>query len=168
MKTIFILVVALVAGGYLYWYIDSESDAFTSQTPSNIETEAPEEAELDTFSGANSVEVYDGISIPSNSRTLNLADRGLTGSLKAEVRQLDNLQELDISNNSFTGVPAEVGQLSQLQILNLSGNPLTGLPHEIGNLQNLELLDLRDTDYSEQDLEIIKQKLSAEVTVLTN
>ena len=99
---------------------------------------------------------------------LNLSNNNLTGALQAEVRHLYNLESLDLSNNNFTGVPAEVGQLSKLRILNLSYNNLTGLPYELGNLSNLEVLDLRGNQYSELDLNIIKQKLPASLRILVD
>lgn len=114
------------------------------------------------------VVVYDGIAVSKDSTILSLSGRGLTGSLKAEVRHLSSLETLDLSDNSFTGLPAEVGQLSQLRVLDLSGNPFTGLPHEIGNLQKLELLDLRDTNVSAADVANIKASLPATTKILTN
>lgn len=117
--------------------------------------------------GGKQIEVYNGISVSENVRTLDLSNRGLSGSLKAEIRMLSNLETLDISNNDFTGLPAEVGQLSRLRTLNLSNNPFTGLPNELGNLSNLEVLDLRGTQYAAQDLEVILRNLPGPVTVLT-
>lgn len=105
------------------------------------------------------VTIYDGIAVPAASQTLDLSGRNLSGSLKAEIRLLTNLEVLNLSQNQFTGLPAEVGQLSKLRVLNLSNNPFTGLPHELGNLSNLELLDLRGTNYAKADLDIIKGKL---------
>lgn len=113
-----------------------------------------------------SVEIYDGISVASNSTTLDLSGRGLEGSLKAEIRLLADLETLDLSNNQFTGLPAEVGQLSKLKTLNLANNQFTGLPHELGNLQNLETLDLRGNNPSEQDLAIIREALPAGTQIL--
>ncbi len=114
------------------------------------------------------VVIYDGISVAANSVSVDISGRGLTGSLKAEVRQLSNLKELNLSGNNFTGLPAEVGQLSKLETLNLSNNPFTGLPYELGNLKNLKVLDLRGTNYAEQDLEVIKKELPATVQILVN
>jgi hypothetical protein len=99
---------------------------------------------------------------------LDLSENMLSGSLKAEVRKLSKLRTLDLSDNQFTGVPAEIGQLSELQILDLSNNPITGLPLELGNLSRLEKLDLSGTNYSHQDLAIIKEKLSPEVVIVTD
>lgn len=114
------------------------------------------------------ISVYDGIEVNENAKELNLAGQQLSGSPKAEVRLLTKLEELDISDNNFTGVPAEVGQLTNLRILNLSNNPLTGLPYEIGNLNNLEVLDVRGTNYSAADLQVIQQNLPNQTVVLVD
>lgn len=103
-----------------------------------------------------------------NATALNLSGNRLSGSLPAEVRFLKNLQTLDLSNNNFTGVPAEIGQLQKLEILDLSGNPITGLPYELGNLTSLKVLNLKDTQYSKQDLDIIKKSLPADTVIYTS
>lgn len=150
-----LIVVALVA----WWFVGVG------------ETEGPGPASVSEPAGTTSspqVTVYDGVSVSASIKSLDLSGRGLTGSLKAEVRQLSDLEALNISDNDFTGLPAEVGQLSELRILNLSNNPFTGLPHELGNLQQLETLDLRGTQYSTIDLQIIKSQLPAGTVVLTD
>lgn len=114
------------------------------------------------------VEVYAGIRVPKNTKTLDLSGRGLTGSLKAEVRLLSEVEEINLSDNQFTGLPAEVGQLSKLRRLNLSNNPFTGLPHELGNLQKLETLNLSGTQYSTQDLQVIQQKLPLTTKIISD
>lgn len=112
------------------------------------------------------IEVYAGVSVPQNTKVLDLSGRGLTGSLKAEIRHLQDLQVLDISDNNFTGLPAEVGQLSKLQTLDLSNNPFTGLPYELGNLKNLKTFDLRGTNYAEQDLDVIRKNLPSSTVIM--
>ena len=114
------------------------------------------------------VEVYKGISMPSNTVHLDLSGKKLSGSLKAEIRLLKDLKTLDLSDNNFTGLPAEVGQLTKLVELDLSNNPITGLPHELGNLKNLRVLDLRGTNFSVYDLEIIRQTLPIMINISTD
>lgn len=120
-----------------------------------------------TDSDPRNITIYDGIRVSENTRTIDLSGKQLSGSLKAEIREVSNLEILDLSNNHFTGLPAEVGQLHNLRSLDLSNNPLTGLPHELGNLQNLEQLDLSGTDYSEFDLNVIRERLPASVNIIT-
>jgi Leucine-rich repeat (LRR) protein len=179
-----LLIVAVIAAGVGVWWgssrpapaapaeesakIDSEVVESSYETPSLRQevVEATQEV-TESFLGG-SVEVYKDISVAKNTQKLDLSGRGLEGSLKAEIRQLAELHELDISNNNFTGLPAEVGQLSKLEKLNLSNNPFTGLPHELANLHNLQILDLRGTSYAEYDLSIIRQGLPATVKILTD
>lgn len=96
---------------------------------------------------------------------LDLSSNVLTGSLQAEIRHLQKLKVLDLSDNQMTGVPAEIGQLSNLEELDLSNNQLTGLPYELGNLSNLVLLDLRGNNYAEADLARIKASLPSTVVI---
>ncbi|MBY0309685.1 leucine-rich repeat domain-containing protein [Patescibacteria group bacterium] len=104
----------------------------------------------------------------TNIEELNLSNNSLGGSLPAEVRLLQNLKVLNVSNNKFTGVPAEIGQLRNLEVLDLSNNEITGLPNELGNLSKLKVLNLQGNDYSEADLAAIEQKLPDSVEVRTD
>lgn len=97
---------------------------------------------------------------------LNVFGNRLTGSIQAEIRQLQKLKVLDASDNQMTGVPAEIGQLKNLEILNLANNQLTGLPYELGNLKNLKTLNISGNNYSELDLSIIEKNLSANVIII--
>lgn len=99
---------------------------------------------------------------------LNLSNNNIDGALQAEVRHLQDLKILNLSNNQFTGVPAEVGQLKSLEVLDLSNNKLTGLPYELGNLSNLKVLNLKGNNYSIQDLNIIKENLPASTVIQVN
>lgn len=99
---------------------------------------------------------------------LDISNNNLTGALPAEIKNLQNLRELNASNNKMTGVPAEIGQLKNLEVLDLSNNQLTGLPYELGNLKNLKTLNLSGNDYAQQDLDIIKKDLPSNVEIITN
>ena len=109
------------------------------QSAKDVADQAAEKAAETNAFMAKTVTVYEGISVSADSKDLNLSGRGLAGSLKAEVRLLTELRELNLSNNKFTGLPAEVGQLPKLEVLNLSNNLFTGLPQELGNLKNLKI-----------------------------
>lgn len=100
--------------------------------------------------------------------TLNLSNNALEGAIQAEVCHLQNLKVLNLSNNSFTGVPAEIGQLKNLEVLDLSNNNITGLPYELSNLSKLRLLVLKGNTYSKADLAKIKASLPASTVVQTD
>lgn len=91
--------------------------------------------------------------------TLDLSHNQLTGAPQAEIRHLQQLRSLNLSNNALTGLPAELGQLTQLTYLDVSQNKLTGLPMELGNLTQLEVLDISGNPFSVQDLDQIATKL---------
>ncbi len=97
----------------------------------------------------------------TDATSLNLSHNNLTGALPAEIKNLSNLQTLDVSYNSMTGIPAEIGQMHDLKTLNYSYNQITGLPMELGNLTQLQTLDLRgNPNVSQQDLAKIRAKLT--------
>lgn len=98
---------------------------------------------------------------------LNVSNNKITGAIQAEIRNLQNLKSLNASNNQMTGVPAEIGQLQNLVTLDLSNNQLTGLPQELGNLKNLKTLNISGNNYSQQDLDYIKSKLSVDTNIIT-
>jgi len=132
-----------------------------------VEVEAePNIATVPMIPSREQVTIYDGVSVSKNSTEVDLSGRNLYGSLKAEVRNLSDLQVLNLSDNNFTGLPAEVGQLTKLEVLDLSNNPFTGLPHELGNLKNLKVLDLRGTQAADFDVEKIKESLPRSVEIL--
>lgn len=173
---IFGILALVIVVGLGAWFAGKEGYLMpTEETkPTEIETLKTEPTDVNikventVTPGGAMITIYDGVSVSVSSQTLTLAGKGLTGSLKGEIRLLTELRELNLSGNKFTGLPAEVGQLAKLEVLNLSNNPLTGLPQEIGNLKNLKLLDLRGTQYSKQDLVIIKQGLSADTQILVD
>ncbi|MDD2656355.1 MAG: leucine-rich repeat domain-containing protein [Patescibacteria group bacterium] len=118
------------------------------------------------LSSQNLSKVPDNTFKQTNLQELDISNNKLTGSLQAEIRHLQNLRVLNMSNNHLTGVPAEIGQLSKLEILDLSNNQLTGLPNELGNLKNLKTLNISGNNYSAQDLEVIKKRLASDVNII--
>ncbi len=73
-----------------------------------------------------------------------LESNGLHGFIPAELADLTNLTDLDLSDNQLTGnIPPELGNLTQLRRFNLYANQLGGsIPPQLGNLNNLAYLDL--------------------------
>jgi Leucine-rich repeat (LRR) protein len=120
------------------------------------------------LSGQKLKSIPSGIFNQKDIEELNVSNNLLTGAIQSQIGQLSNLRVLNASNNLMTGVPAEIGQLQDLEILNLSNNLLTGLPNELGNLKKLETLDLSGNQYSEQDLNYIRGKLSSSVNIIVD
>ena len=173
MNNLIFRVVAAVLGAGLIYFILTAPRTATSPTTNRIDWGTTTQAQPDSVAVPSTVtpsqiEIYQGYSFPVDVQSVNLSGKGLTGSLMAEVRHLENLKVLDISNNAFTGLPAEVGQLYNLKTLNLSNNRLTGLPQELGNLSSLQILDLRGNNISTTDLQIIRSHLSPNTTILVD
>jgi Leucine-rich repeat (LRR) protein len=177
----YLLMGLLLIGSVLFaWFSFSGNPAATEET-STTTPRSTQEDELEEqlregeetadpaldLSLQNLTAVDDEVFSRTELTLLDLSNNNLSGSLQGEIRFLQNLKTLDLSDNNWTGVPAEIGQLEKLEVLDLSNNPITGLPHELGSLQNLQLLDLRSTNYSKDDLEIIKKTLPASTVIRT-
>lgn len=142
-------------------------DRSTADEPARDPMPADDRERLD-LSNQDWEKVPDYVFKAVSTETLDLSHNQLSGSLPGEIRFLQNLKTLDLSNNQFTGVPAEVGQLMNLEVLDLSYNNLTGLPQELGNLRNLKSLNLQGNDYSAADLAAIKERLPDTVEIRVN
>lgn len=170
MKTTIIIVIIILIGftGFAIKNSDTSStpqSATTNEVGSNDSSDIASSKVLD-LSGQGLTKAPSYIFDRTEIEELNLSNNALYGALQAEVRFLQNLKVLNLSNNNFTGVPAEVGRLGKLEVLNLSNNQLTGLPYEIGNLSNLKTLDLRGNAYSKMDLDRIKKSLPSSTQIL--
>jgi hypothetical protein len=76
-----------------------------------------------------------------NLRVLVLKQNQLDGTLEPFM-SLSNLEELDLSQNSYSGsIPETISNLSNLKLLNVSDNQLDGsIPSSIGEITSLEKL----------------------------
>ncbi|KAG7642921.1 Leucine-rich repeat typical subtype [Arabidopsis suecica] len=83
-------------------------------------------------------------------RFLNLSHNNFTStSFPSEFGNLNKVEVLDLSFNSFTGqVPSSFSNLSQLTELHLSNNQLTGGFPQVQNLTNLSHLDFENNKFS--------------------
>lgn len=131
-----------------------------------VSVNVPNQGATLDLSGQNMAKVPESIFSQTNLEELNLSQNKLGGSLPAEIRHLQKLKSLNISNNKMTGLPAEIGQLQSLEVLDISNNQLTGLPYELGNLKNLKTLNISGNAYSEADLKIIKAALPAQTVII--
>ena len=145
--------------------VEDDSSQAKSDTVPDVVTPTVSKRQMLDLNGQQLLKAPAYIFERTDIEELNLSDNNLGGALQAEVRHLQNLKVLNLSNNQFTGVPAEVGQLKNLEVLDLSNNKLTGLPHELGNLSNLKVLNLKGNNYSTFDLNIIKEKLPNSIVI---
>ncbi|KAM7528998.1 hypothetical protein LguiB_032408 [Lonicera macranthoides] len=90
------------------------------------------------------------ISLPSLSKSLNLAQNHLTGSLPLEVGNLINLVELNISHNELSGeIPSTLGSCIMLGHLYMDHNSFGGaIPPSLKSLKGIQELDLSHNSLS--------------------
>ena len=73
---------------------------------------------------------WEGVTVsgaPMRVTELDLGNRGLTGTIPAELGSLTGLRVLSLMDNKLTGaIPVELGNLTNLTELHLGGNLLTG------------------------------------------
>ena len=149
-------------------FIIKNEDIFISSNPSNNQSTGVKEKIILDLSNQMLAKIPDYVFKQNNLEELNISNNSLTGSIQAEIRFLTKLTILNASNNLMTGIPAEIGQLQSLEVLDLSNNKLTGLPNELGNLSSLKILNLSGNQYSKQDLDYIRSKLPAMVHIIIN
>ncbi|KAG2424858.1 hypothetical protein HYH02_015121 [Chlamydomonas schloesseri] len=91
----------------------------------------------DILSGLSAAEMRVKLSLAAGSGRLDLTDARLS-ELPAEVAELTELEELQLSGNCLTQLPDCISRLTALRRLGLAGNLLTELPPGIGALTALE------------------------------
>ena len=99
------------------------------------------------WSPATAIGSWEGVTVggtPKRVQRLRLVEKGLTGSVPAELGKLDALTHLNLSDNELSGgIPASLGSLSKLEDLNLEYNQLSGeIPTAFGTLTELRWLSL--------------------------
>lgn len=77
---------------------------------------------------------------------IDLRENDLTGSIPPEIGNMDGLRSITLFRNKLTGpLPATLGNLTELQTLSVFENSIEGpLPAALGSAANLELVDLHD------------------------
>ena len=85
---------------------------------------------------------WDGLGVggsPQRVTRLNLAGKGLGGTIPASLGELTMLADLNLRTNALSGpIPAELGGLTNLVRLNLHTNQLTGPVPDLSRMSNLE------------------------------
>lgn len=79
-----------------------------------------------------------------------LSNLGTEGCLK----EMSEMQVLDVHNNHLDKLPGEIGKLVKLRDLYLQNNKLKYLPIEVGSLKKLETLNLSNNQLREVPLEV--------------
>ncbi|KAJ3692129.1 hypothetical protein LUZ60_012479 [Juncus effusus] len=80
----------------------------------------------------------------SHLQTLLVHNNKISGPIPSEIGKILGLKTLDLATNQFTGeIPDSLGQLTQLGYLRLNRNNLSGwIPESVANLSSLSFLDL--------------------------
>jgi len=113
-----------------------------------LKTSPPGNFSLQTWNASDTTpcKSWEGVLCTSDGRvsSLDLFGFGLEGPISSSLGELQQLQQLNLSMNSFSGsIPPELGNCSKLITLDLSSNTLSGtIPPALGKLQALEQLYL--------------------------
>ncbi|SDH81858.1 leucine-rich repeat domain-containing protein [Winogradskyella thalassocola] len=79
--------------------------------------------------------------------------------IPAEIGNMTNLQQINLTASNVSSIPEEIGQLINLKRLNLSKTKISKLPESIKNLKNLKMLNIKNTNISDAEVAKIKSWL---------
>ncbi len=85
-----------------------------------------------------------------------------------ELWSLEELHELDLSNNWLGEIPPEIAGLKELRTLRLRNNKLRSLPRELADLKHLEELDVSGNELEEVPEEILNMENLRELNISMN
>ncbi len=108
---------------------------------------------------------------PQRVTRLELAGKGLDGTISSELGRLSMLTHLNLrSNDGLTGeIPSELGYLSNLRVLNLHSNSHSGSIPNLSGMTSLEELYLpNNADYDVDDSKIDGTGLTGEIPTWLN
>ncbi len=91
-------------------------------------------------------------------KTLGLAQNEFVD-FPMPVFRLIKLQALDLANNKIKSLPPEINQLKSLKELYLQNNEISTIPKEFYELTELKKLHLEGNPITEEDKQILKQRL---------
>ncbi len=89
-------------------------------------------------------EIPEGLFGLSNLHVLEMK-RSKISTLPDDFARLENLVELDLSNNNLNHIPPVLFRMQQLEVLRMGKNEITKVPEEIVAMKNLRILDLWST-----------------------
>ena len=98
------------------------------------------------WSADTAISDWDGVTLRGTTvrvRYLDLRDRGLGGSIPADLGRLSNLTYLNLRRNDLSGpIPTELDSLANLRVLNLHSNELSGTIPDLSSMTHLQQLYL--------------------------
>ena len=104
------------------------------------------------WSADTAISDWDGVTLRGTTvrvRYLDLRDRGLGGSIPADLGRLSNLTYLNLRRNDLTGpIPTELDSLTSLRVLNLHSNELSGTIPDLSSMTHLQQLYLANNSLS--------------------
>ena len=125
------------------------------------------------WSDDTSIAQWEGVGLggtPQRVSRLELAGKGLDGTISSELGRLSRLTYLNLRSNELTGeIPDELDDLSNLRVLNLHSNSLSGGIPDLSGMTSLEELYLpNNADYDRDGRKVEGSGLTGEIPAWLN